>query len=288
MVKSLDEINLEFEKKFPIRDEPSQTPKPAKMPSYEMFANHFSDGRFYPAPKNSHRDNHRIGSGATVEVILNADTDDPNDDSAPAVSLAKDNISRPDNTGKELPHIAFAEKRERRRQHSRKRMGNAVFYLALVIIILGTVLIRNIAGYSFYTVLTPSMQSVIPQGSLVITKRTDPVDIKKGDDITYLREDNSTVTHRVINIIENYDDTGERGFETKGTENELPDPRIVFAANVVGVVKVSVPGAGVPLYWVAEHIFIILGVFAVLVILYISLRTFFAEVKKDKTLKTTV
>jgi signal peptidase len=161
-------------------------------------------------------------------------------------------------------------------------VGNAIFYLLLILVVIGTLLLRKVGGYSFYTVLTPSMQSEIPQGSLVIDKKINPNEIRVGDDVTYLREDNSTVTHRVIAIAENYDNSGERGFQTQGIENELPDQLIVYAANVVGVVKVKIPYIGSALYWVAQHLFITLAVFGVVVLLYVSLKTFFGERKKEK------
>ncbi|MDR0906077.1 MAG: signal peptidase I [Oscillospiraceae bacterium] len=164
----------------------------------------------------------------------------------------------------------------------KSNVGSVIFYIVLLLAVAGTVAFRSLGGYSFYTVLTRSMQSEIPQGSLVISKNTDPALIEVGDDITYLREDNSSVTHRVIGIKEDYDNSGERGFQTKGIENELPDQGIVYATNVIGVVKVSVPYIGSGLYWVAQHIIVLLGVLGVSLILLVSLRTFFAESRKER------
>ena len=150
-----------------------------------------------------------------------------------------------------------------------RMVGDILFYTVVVLILLATLVFHNksnesiqLFDYSAFTVLTGSMEREIPQGSLVITKKVDPNSIKAGDDITFVRSDNATVTHRVINIIENYDDTGVRGFETQGIANPDPDPDIVYAGNLVGVVKLTVPELGFALKYISENIalvFVLLG-----------------------------
>ena len=90
--------------------------------------------------------------------------------------------------------------------------------------------------FSAFTVLTGSMEEVIPKGSLVITKRVDPMELNIGDDITYMVSESATVTHRIIKIEENFLNTGERAFQTQGVMNEEPDRTPVLAVNVVGKV----------------------------------------------------
>ena len=125
----------------------------------------------------------------------------------------------------------------------KSRISGAIFYITLIAVVLGLYFTmgntaskapRNIMGFSFMRVLTRSMQNEIPQYSLVITRNVDPSTIQIGDDITYLRRDSSTVTHRVIGIQENYANTGALGFETKGTSNPNSDWEIVSAHNVIG------------------------------------------------------
>lgn len=98
---------------------------------------------------------------------------------------------------------------------------------------------RNIGGYAPLTVLTKSMNSVYPKDSFLLTKVVKPNQLKIGDDITFLKENNSTVTHRIVGIEENYQGTGQRGFETKGVDNPTPDEDIVLADNVIGQVIYS-------------------------------------------------
>lgn len=98
---------------------------------------------------------------------------------------------------------------------------------------------RNIMGYAPLTVLTKSMNSVYPKDSFLMIEVTDPKELTIGDDITFLKENNTTVTHRIIGIQENYENQGQRGFETKGVDNALADEDIVIADNVIGKVIYS-------------------------------------------------
>lgn len=121
-------------------------------------------------------------------------------------------------------------------------VSNIIFYTLILALVFGAFLIRSskndspwmLGGYSAMKVLTGSMEDVYPQGSLIITKSVDPQKLKIGDDITYMTGETTSITHRIIGITENYLDTNERGFETKGVMNENPDKEIVSAANVVG------------------------------------------------------
>ncbi|MCL2434394.1 MAG: signal peptidase I [Clostridia bacterium] len=93
---------------------------------------------------------------------------------------------------------------------------------------------RKIMGYSFFTLMSDSMDSQIPMGSIVVIRHTDQQKIIIGDVVTYIRENNTTVTHKVVDIFEDYSHSGMRGFETQGVDIPLPDPDIVYANNIIG------------------------------------------------------
>lgn len=121
-------------------------------------------------------------------------------------------------------------------------MKEFAFYALLIIFIVGAALIRMgkdgipvvFGGYSAFTVLTSSMEAEIPKGSLVVTKKVDSQTLQIGDDITYMANRTTTITHRIVGIIENYENTGYRAFETKGIMNESPDKLPVLEVNIVG------------------------------------------------------
>ena len=129
-------------------------------------------------------------------------------------------------------------------ERKRRWVGDIVYYAILAVVVVGVLVLqgqgnqgpRYFAGFSAFTVLTSSMESEIPKGSLVICRQVDPNTLKVGDDITYMANQTTTVTHRIIGITENYQGSGERAFETQGIMNDVPDKQPVTAANVVGKV----------------------------------------------------
>lgn len=121
-------------------------------------------------------------------------------------------------------------------------VGNIGFYLGLLGLIVGAVLIRSaqsgapvsIAGYCGMVVLSGSMQDVYPKDSFIITHHEDPSTLQVGDDITFMASADTCVTHRIIEIKRQQD--GTLAFRTKGVNNQSPDSGEVAAVNVVGKV----------------------------------------------------
>lgn len=143
-----------------------------------------------------------------------------------------------------MPDAQSGQKKPEKKNKVLSAVSSVLFYVVIVAMVLGAFLMRStsrgepfmIAGYSAANVLTSSMEDVYPKGSLIITKRVDAKDLKVGDDITFMMSEESSITHRIIGITENYQGTGDRAFETKGTMNKNPDKEMVAAANVVGKV----------------------------------------------------
>lgn len=190
------------------------------------------------------------------------------------------------------------KKRQAHPEVKKNRGGTFVFYafLLFIVIILSTVLNgqsdsgtpKNISGFSPMTVLTKSMQSVYPQYSFVLTQVTDPKQLTIGDDVTYMKENNTTVTHRIVGINENFMGEGKRGFETKGVENPRKDEEVVRAENVIGKVVFSSLLLGKALLFVRENM--ILTAITVIVLIYFMdalIRTLKMPSGKKKTGKKT-
>lgn len=141
---------------------------------------------------------------------------------------------------------------------------------------------RDILGYSYFTVLSSSMQDEIPKGSLVITKSVDERELETGDNITFLKDANTTVTHQIVNIYNNYDGKGSTGFQTKGVNNAQADRDVVDSSNVVGKVVFSIPKAGALLELVADNLLFVMGFLGMLLLLSFSLQVFFKIRKEEK------
>jgi len=130
-------------------------------------------------------------------------------------------------------------------------IADLLFYAAIFIILLSVLTSgadrgtpKVIMGWSYYTVLSGSMQDEIPKNSLILVKHTDPGSLMVGDNITFMSDHNKSVTHKIVEIYENYEDSGGRGFKTQGTNNPRPDDDIVYEVNVVGKVMLALPEAG--------------------------------------------
>ena len=120
-------------------------------------------------------------------------------------------------------------------------------------------------GYRCYTVISGSMEPKYSVGDLIYVKEVDPADIKVGDDITFiLNEDLVVATHRVVRI-----DVENQHFYTKGLANEVEDSEPVHFNNVIGVPQFSIPKLGYVSDFVQNPpgLYITLGVVIALVLL---------------------
>ena len=147
-----------------------------------------------------------------------------------------------------------------RKRYSLKIISGMLIGLAILVVVFSAL---TSSKYSFFTFLTSSMQAEIPKGSLILVQQTDPQSLVKGDNITFMRDWRTSVTHKIEEVYENYPNNGSIGFQTKGTSNANPDRDIVFEENIIGKVIFVLPHAGAALSRLAENIYIIYAVLGV-------------------------
>jgi signal peptidase len=141
-------------------------------------------------------------------------------------------------------------------------------------------------GVNWYNVSSESMQSVIPEGSLIFVKKVNVNELKKGDIITFGHGDGETVTHQIEEIIEDYTNDGSRAFRTKGTENAEADPELVMAKDIIGVVIKHFPNVGKILAVSGKTIPTVAVVAFVLLALFNRLRYYRPDFTFKKVLTT--
>lgn len=82
--------------------------------------------------------------------------------------------------------------------------------------------------YRMFTVISGSMKPKYVIGDVLLSKETNPADVKVGDDITYLGNKGDVlgkvVTHQVIGI--NKDENGKYIYRSKGLANLVEDPMV--------------------------------------------------------------
>ncbi len=99
----------------------------------------------------------------------------------------------------------------------------------LLVIIVQKVSNNNVAigGIRIFTIVTGSMEPVYNIGDILVSAKTDPANIKVGDNVTYLGSKGDLkdliITHQIVNV--SHDDNGYH-FVTKGVNNEIADPGI--------------------------------------------------------------
>ena len=105
-----------------------------------------------------------------------------------------------------------------------------VILLAILLVIIVQRVSNNnmaIGGIRVFTIITGSMKPEYDIGDILISAKTDPADIKVGDNVTYLGSKGDlkdlVVTHQIINA--SHDENGYH-FVTKGVNNEIADPGI--------------------------------------------------------------
>ncbi len=108
----------------------------------------------------------------------------------------------------------------------------------------------RLAGIRTFTVLSGSMEPTYHVGSLIYVKKVDPTTIRPGQVITFMLDENTVATHRVVEVVPDEDDPSTLRFRTKGDANDAEDGSLVHYKNVIGTPVFTIPKLG----YVANYI----------------------------------
>lgn len=131
-----------------------------------------------------------------------------------------------------------------------RKVWNAITWILVLCVACLAFLLAGVRliGFTPYTVLSGSMEPVYPVGSLIYVRKVPPEEVRVGDPITFVLDENLTVaTHRVIEV-----DSETRQFRTKGDANSAPDGAPVLFENLIGVPKFSIPKLGFAANWITK------------------------------------
>ena len=194
---------------------------------------------------------------------------------------SRDELVASESDGPEI--VRLYEKKTKKQRNILRITSDTLFYLAILAILFFTVTYgahngvpRTLLGFSYFRVLSSSMQDEIPKDSFLLVRKTDADTLQIGDNITFVKDVNTVTTHQIAAVYENYNDSGARGFQTKGVNNVDPDEDIVYAANVVGKVIAVSPRAGAAISYLVTHMHIVFIIFGLFIILSFWLRGVFA------------
>ncbi len=149
----------------------------------------------------------------------------------------------------------------------------------IVVILFALIELPIIFGYKPLIVLSGSMEPTYKVGSIVYYHKVSMSELKVGDPITYVLEDGTYITHRIVNIEED-------SIETRGDANNTSDPLVSYEQVMGKVAKVNIPVVGYCYEYFLKYHTIIIGI---LIIILISefLLTNIKSNNKDDSLEFT-
>ncbi|MDD6663899.1 MAG: signal peptidase I [Bulleidia sp.] len=127
-----------------------------------------------------------------------------------------------------------------------KKILNVISTILVVIVVVLALLLvgARFIGLNVYTVLSGSMEPTYHVGSLIYVKDVDTDELKAGDVITYMLDEDTIVTHRIVDVIPDETDPSIIRFQTKGDANDSVDGSLVHYKNVIGTPVFSIPKLG--------------------------------------------
>ena len=89
-----------------------------------------------------------------------------------------------------------------------------------------------------------SMEPVYHTGSLIYVRDVDPMEIQPGQVITFMLDEDTVATHRVVEVVPDEIDRSVVRFRTKGDANDAEDGGLVHCNNVLGTPVFTIPQLG--------------------------------------------
>ena len=130
------------------------------------------------------------------------------------------------------------------------KLWNVVSSVIVALIVILAILLGGVrlVGLRPFAVLSGSMEPAYHVGALIYVKSCDPSEVKVGDPITFvLDEELNVATHRVIEI-----DAETQHFYTKGDANDAPDGSPVHFNNLIGRPVFTIPRLGYFSNWITN------------------------------------
>jgi signal peptidase len=167
-----------------------------------------------------------------------------------------------------------------------KRIWNIITSILVGIVVLVAIVLVGVrfVGLQVFTVLSGSMEPTYHNGSLIYVKPVDYKDLKAEDVITFMLDENTVATHRIVEVVADETDPAVLRYRTKGDANNAVDASLVHYKNVIGTPVFTIPRLG----YLASYIqkppgtYVAISVGAVLLLLVFLPDVFVGEGKKKR------
>ena len=133
-----------------------------------------------------------------------------------------------------------------------KKIWDVLTTLLVIAVVVLAILLAGvrIIGLRPLSVLSGSMEPTYHTGSLIYVKAVDYKTLKPGDVITFMLDEDTLATHRIVEVVPDAEDPEVLRFRTKGDANDAVDGGLVHYKNVVGTPVFTIPYLG----YVANYI----------------------------------
>lgn len=155
--------------------------------------------------------------------------------------------------------------------------------VALAVVLAIALVGVRLVGLQVFSVLSGSMEPTYHVGSLIYVKDVDYQELQPGDVITFLLDEDTVATHRIVEVVPDENEPETLRYRTKGDANEAEDGKLVHYKNVIGSPVFTIPKLG----YFADYIqkppgsYAAISVGAVLLLLVFLPDLFFSD-EKDK------
>ena len=156
--------------------------------------------------------------------------------------------------------------------------------VALVVIVALLLVGARLIGLQVFTVLSGSMEPTYHVGSLIYVKDVDPFELESGDVITFMLDENTVATHRIVEVVPDEEDDSVVRFRTKGDANENADGSLVHYKNVIGSPVFTIPQLGYVVSYIQNPpgTYVAISAGAILLLLVFLPDLFDGDKKKKK------
>ena len=110
-----------------------------------------------------------------------------------------------------------------------KKTWNIISGILVALAVLLAVLLvgARVIGLQVFSVLSGSMEPTYHTGALIYGKKVDPYTIQAGQPITFMLDEDTIATHRVVAVVPDEKDPSVIRFRTKGDANAAEDGGLV-------------------------------------------------------------
>ena len=133
-------------------------------------------------------------------------------------------------------------------KRSLQKVWNVISTIIVAIVVILALLLvgARVVGLQVFTVLSGSMEPTYHTGSLIYVKKVDPYTIEPGQPITFMLDENTIATHRVVGIVPDEEDPTVIRFRTKGDANDAEDGSAPDSVCGIACRRLSNGNNGVP------------------------------------------